>query len=160
MLLDDDQAYRQAKAGTAPGTTRGEEGIKDLGTDFRRYPRAIIVNQYFQLTVQCICMNSDQPVISDGSYRLFRVRDNVDEDLRKLVRVSFDRRQVAKMFKFHGNVTVIEGLPAKINGAVNEIHHLHLLTAGTRGTRKCQQILHQSRCFPGLLMNQFSLPSE
>src|SRR5208282_5860148 len=157
MFAEDGHADAEAKTGAATGTLGGEEGIKEFGQGFRLDADAVILNGGKDAIQGLAQANLDAAGLANFTNGLFRIADEIEEDLNELVGVTGDGRKAGEGTEVDFNAVAAKGMLVQLQGAVYDVVEVEHLFLRRSGAREFQKVLHDARGAAGLTVSHFEL---
>src|SRR5208282_1471562 len=157
VFADDGHADAKSKAGAATWTLGGEKGIKDSGQGFRLDADAVILNGGKNAVQGLAQANLDAAGLANFPNGLFRIADEIEEDLNELVGVTGDGRKTGERTEVDFNAVATEGMLVQLKGAVDDVVEVEHFLLGRSGAREFQKILHDAGGAAGLTVGHFEL---
>src|SRR5271157_2879298 len=157
MLAEDGHADTQAKTGAATWTLGGEKGIKDSGQGFRLDADAVILNGGKNAVQGLAQANLDAAGLAKFPNGLFRIADEIEEDLNELVGVTGDGRKTGERTEVDFDVVAAQGMLVQLEGAVDDVVEVEHPLLRRSGAREFQKVLHDAGGAACLTVSHFEL---
>src|SRR5579864_4001742 len=119
-------ADAESESGAATRPLCRVERIEDVGEDVWRNTRPVILKARPDRAVRLSGANSQRSFFADLTNRLFRVQDEVQEDLHQLVRIREDLWEPVGLEEINCHICFAKRICLQVQGAVNQFTNLNL----------------------------------
>src|SRR5215472_2739837 len=160
MLANDGHADTESQARATARALGGVEGIKEARERFGANADTVILKRNAQAAAGAPGANLEAAGLANFADGLFRVGDQVEKNLDKLVSVAEDAGQVGIRAEIDIDIVAAQRVLVQLKGALDQIVDVEKLLLGRSGTRELQKVLDDACGAAGLAMGEIELALE
>jgi len=157
MLADDGHADAETQTGAAPGALGGEEGVENLGEDFRPDAGAVVLNGGENTRAFLAKANLDAAGRANFADGLFGVADQIEEHLDELVGIADGRGNTGSGMEVDLNGVAAKRMLVELQSAINDGVKVEGLLLRRGGAGEFEKVLDDASGAASLAMSHFEL---